>query len=365
MLMGIAVLAALTLRSLAEGWFSRFFAIPDSIPINYLYTFGTAKPAMIKNLSWNSASLIMPLIFFSLTAVTLLFLIRSQLRTTALIAIPVLIVTDTFLASRRMYDNPSTELLYGSAGRPELVFLRSRKFDAEHYRLFPVDFDSESIARLTSTYHLTTVYPYPLVNMFSGLPVINDYGPFWLKRYQAVTGFNAGGGMPVANLQNYKMLSILGTQYLMVLSPETRRAIEQTALDPAVENGEPKAFAPVAVTPNGITIFENPNALTRFRFIRRMTPAQDLADALSLMNRPGFDPAEEAVVEGITGNEQMSSGSIQSEKLEPTRLQWDVETSGRSFFVVADSFFPGWTATVDGRPVPIYPVLRLRPRYFD
>ncbi len=254
-----------------------------------------------------------------------------------------------------MYDNPSTELLYGSAGRPEMVFLRSRKFDAEHYRLFPVDFDTESIARLTSTYHLTTVYPYPLVNMFSGSPVINDYGPFWLKRYQAVTGFNAGGGMPVANLQNYKMLSILGTRYLMVLSPATRRAIEQTALDPAVGNGEPKAFAPVAVTPNGITIFENPNALTRFRFIRRVTPAQDLADALSLMNRPGFDPAEEAVVEGVTGNEQMSSGSIQSEKLELTHLQWDVETSGRSFFLVADSFFPGWTATVDGRPVPIYP----------
>ena len=142
----------------------------------------------------------------------------------------------------------------------------------------------------------------------------------------------------------------------MVLSPETRRAIEQTALDSAVGNGASKAFAPVAVTPNGITIFENPNALPRFRFIRRITPAQDLASALSLMNRPGFDPAEEAVVEGISGDLEMSSGRILSEKLEATRLQWDVETSGRSFFVAADSFFPGWTATVDGQPVPIYAV---------
>ena len=181
--MGLAVLVALTVRSLAEGWFSRLFTIPDSMPLNYLYTFGAAKQAIIKNLSWNSASLIMPLIFLSLTAITLLFLIRSQLRTTALIAIPVLIVTDIFCASRRMYDNPSTELLYGSAGRPEMVFLRSRKFDAEHYRIFPVDFDTESITRLTSTYHLATVYPYPLVNMFSSSPVINDYGPFWLKRW--------------------------------------------------------------------------------------------------------------------------------------------------------------------------------------
>ena len=108
--------------------------------------------------------------------------------------------------------------------------------------------------------------------MFSALPVINDYGPFWLKRYQAVTGFNAGGGMPVANLQNYKMLSLLGTRYLMVLSPESRRSIEQTTLDPDAGHGTQKAFAPVAVTSNGITIFENPNALTRFRFVRRITP---------------------------------------------------------------------------------------------
>jgi hypothetical protein len=66
--------------------------------------------------------------------------------------------------------------------------------------------------------------------MFSALPVINDYGPFWLKRYQAVTRFNAGGGMSVANLQNYKMLSLLGTHYLMVLTPESRRSIEQTTI---------------------------------------------------------------------------------------------------------------------------------------
>ena len=126
--------------------------------------------------------------------------------------------------------------------------------------------------------------------MFSTLPVINDYGPFWSKRYHAVTGFNAGGGMPEINLQNYKIISLLGTQYLMVLSPATKQVIEQTALDPVAGQGERKAFAPAAVTPNGITIFENANALARFRFVTRVKPAQDLTEALSLMNRPGFNP---------------------------------------------------------------------------
>jgi hypothetical protein len=355
-LMGIAVLAAGTLRSLAEGRFSQFFKVPDSIPLNYLYTFGAAKSAIVRNLSWNRPTLLLPLLFFALTAATLLLLIRSRWRTVALFAIPILIVADGFLASRRMYDNPSTDQLDERVPRPELAFLHSRQFDRDHYRLFAVDFDVRSNARLTSTYHLSTVYPYPLVNMFSALPVINDYGPFWLKRYQALTGFNAGGGMPVANLQNYKMLSLLGTRYLMVLTPESKSSIEQTMIDPTAGEETGRAFAPAAITPNGITIFENPNALPRFRFIRRLTSARDLDNALSLMGRPGFNPAEQAVVEGIDGDQRMAPGSILSEKLEPTRLQWEVETSGRSFFVVADSFFPGWTATVDEQLVQIQAV---------
>ena len=353
LLLGIAILAVVALRSLAEGW---WYLIPDSVHVNYLYTFGAVKQAIIRNLSWDSPSLVMPFLFFALTGGILFLLARRRLRVTALIAIPILILADTFFAARRMYDNPSTALMYGSASRPESEILRSSHFDRDHYRLFPVDFDIGPMARLTSTYHLSTIYPYPLLNVLSALPVINDYGPFWPKRYQAVTGFNAGGGMPIANLQNYKMLSFLGTRYLMVLSAETRQAIEKVTLKMESGRGATKVFSPIAVTPNGITIFENPTVLPRFRFVQRIRPAQDLDDALSWMNRPDFDPAEEAVVEGINTDLQMASGNILGEKLEATELQWEVETSGRSFFVAADSFFPGWTATVDGQPAPIYAV---------
>src|SRR3984957_16753561 len=354
-LMSIAVTAAVTLRSLAEGRFSRFFTIPDSLPLNYLSTFGEARQAIIRNLSWNHPTLLLPLFFFLLTAGTLFLWIRMGLRRMAMIAIPILIASDTFLASRRMYDNPSTDSLYWDAGRPDLAFLRSRQFDRDHYRLFPVDFDVRSNARLTSTYHLTTVYPYPLLNLFSALPVINDYGPFWLKRYQAITGFSAGGTMPLENLQNYKLLSLLGTRYLLALSPESRRTIEQASLSKA-GNEVGKAFSPAGVTSNGIVIFENPNALPRFRFVNRVMPTENLDSAMLSMNRPEFDPAEEAVVEGLNGPQQMSPGHILSEKIEATHLQWEGETSGRSFFVVADNLFPGWTATVDEQPVPIYAV---------
>ncbi len=354
--MGLTFLIAIVFRLLAKDRLSRFLSIPDSFPLNYCYTFGAVKSAIIQNLSWNSPTLITPLIFLILTGTALFSLFQSRWRFTALMAIPILVVSDTFFASRLMYDNPSTKLLYQQQGRTELEFLRAKQFDSVHYRLFPVDFDVGIVARLTSTYHLPLVYPYPLLNMFNNLSVINDYGPFWLKRYQAVTGFSAGGGMPVANLQNYKMLSLLGVRYLMVLSAESRQAIESVRRPPHANEGEIEAFTPAAVTSNGITIFENPSVLPRFRFISKVTPALDLNDALSLMKRPDFNPAEEAVVEGLNGETQMSTGRITSEQLETTRLRWEVEASGRSLFVVADSFFPGWIATVDGRPTQIYAV---------
>jgi hypothetical protein len=461
LLFGSAIAAAVTLRSVARGSFYQFVAVPDS-----------AKPIILRNLSWNSATMFMPLLFFALTVAILVMLGRTRHRRTVMIAIPILIVADLFEASRGMYDNPSTEPLYRRAERPELAFLKTRQFDSKHYRLFPVDFDYD----VTGTY--------PLLNMFYGLPVINDYGPFWLKRYQAVTGFGRDGDMPPANLENYKVISLLGARYLMVLAPESRRWIEQATLDspesdekvllglgadnwvaygaskidqagftlrkpdnrdvslvqadvplkpntyyeisfmaeadedsnqaplvldlyampettrlfktlgkepcryravinsgPAaptrafvrvwtssaspievrdlqvkeMERGRTKAFSSVAAT-NGITIFENPNALPRFRFARRVIPARNLEDALCLIRQPGFDPADAAIVEGIDRGEDLAPGRFLGERLEDTRLEWDVETSGRSFLVVADSFFPGWTATVDGRPAPIYAV---------
>src|SRR5206468_2354802 len=84
------ILVAVMLRLLAEGWFSQFLTIPDSIHLNYYYTFSTAKQVIIRNLSWNSPTLFMPILFFFLAVGTLLLLTRRGTRIITLIAIPVL-----------------------------------------------------------------------------------------------------------------------------------------------------------------------------------------------------------------------------------------------------------------------------------
>ncbi len=54
-LFGSAIVAAVALRAVAEGW--GFVAVPDSVVLNYYYTFGTAKAFMARNLSWNSSTM--------------------------------------------------------------------------------------------------------------------------------------------------------------------------------------------------------------------------------------------------------------------------------------------------------------------
>jgi uncharacterized membrane protein YfhO len=39
----------------------------------------------------------------------------------------------------------------------------------------------------------------------------------------------------------------------------------------------------------------------------------------------------------------------------PTHVTLRVEAPARGFLVISDSYYPGWHATVDGRPTPILP----------
>src|SRR5262249_22082942 len=118
----------------------------------------------------------------------------------------------------------------------------------------------------------------------------------------------------------------------------------------------PNAFRRVMQTPEGLSVFENRRALPRFRFASRLRPAQNVEEAVALMDDPKFDPASDAIVEGIAAPAEAAPGTILAEQIGNERLEWDLETGEKSFLVVADAFFPGWHASVDGRAAPILPV---------
>lgn len=105
---------------------------------------------------------------------------------------------------------------------------------------------------------------------------------------------------------------------------------------------------------NGISIYENSAALPRFRFVSELLPARDLNDAgQTLLYDPSFDPARQALVEGLREHTRVEPGRLLSEHISNSTMHWEVETGTKSFFVVGDSWFPGWTATIDGKKTEI------------
>jgi len=113
------------------------------------------------------------------------------------------------------------------------------------------------------------------------------------------------------------------------------------------------AYPEVLRTPDGLSVFKNPHALPRFRFATEAVHARDFDEAYALLTDPGFDPSRQAVVEDLEQAGPLAPGRILGEELHNTFMRWKVETAGRSLFVVGDSWFPGWSAKVDGRETDV------------
>ena len=277
----------------------------------------------VTSTTWPHPTLLYPVLAFLATAACLYIRAPRWL-------LAVVFLLDVGAVSRSIYDNPDTSNLYGAERRAEVSFLFEEGLDPQTHRILPLDFP------LFQTY--------PLLSMMYGLSVANDYTPMWMLRYQALTGFDLSGIGGEALLPQRQILSAFSIRYVLARTPASAFAARRTRL-----------YREIALSPDGITVFENPAVLPRFRFARQLLPAADFPAAKVILLDPArFDPAQHTVVEGITALETLSPGAIISQKTANNVLSWTVETSGRAFFIVSDTWFPGWTATIDGQPATIH-----------
>jgi Bacterial membrane protein YfhO len=120
-------------------------------------------------------------------------------------------------------------------------------------------------------------------------------------------------------------------------------------------------FLPVRPRPVGKAFIQrNERALPRVRLAGKPLYARDVGEAVALIDRlTKVDQLREhLIVEDPTQPlpaDAVVKGSAQIAQEIPERLVVETEAPAPAYLVVSDSFDPGWSATVDGQPVTIYP----------
>lgn len=190
------------------------------------------------------------------------------------------------------------------------------------------------------------------------LPVAQDYEPQGARRYADFYTL-LRTGKPLQNLNQY-YYPLTGPQPLM------RPLLDLTAARWVVVVEDPKVpfdrswLVPVEASGDGrLTLYENPAALPRARWVPGAIVAEEPARLLSFLAYRRFDPRrslqlEEPPPSGFLGTPGAAAGGeVRFVRNDPEHLVVRVRAPAAGFLHLADQYAPGWTATVDGAPAPI------------
>ena len=106
----------------------------------------------------------------------------------------------------------------------------------------------------------------------------------------------------------------------------------------------------------GSALYENRTAPPRAFAVHRLVRVEASADAVREIAGGTLRPSETVVVEDPTAPTPTGRGpsTVSMRTDEPRLVELDAEMQGDGYVVLADTSYPGWQATIDGAPVPIY-----------
>jgi hypothetical protein len=122
------------------------------------------------------------------------------------------------------------------------------------------------------------------------------------------------------------VLDLLNVRYLLALAPRGERA--------------------------GVKVIERPTALPRAFVVPRVEVVPGAAERLARLADRGFDPRATALVESGVPSWTEGMGEATVTRYEPERVEIVVDGSGGGL-LLADNWYPGWTARIDGAPAPV------------
>jgi hypothetical protein len=103
-------------------------------------------------------------------------------------------------------------------------------------------------------------------------------------------------------------------------------------------------------------LYKISGSVPRAYVVNKAKVVKDSADVLPLLSDPGFDPAQEVVVEDVVTIEPNRPLQARAKivRYEDTLVVVHVDSNDDGVLVLADSYYPGWQAYVDGKQTKIF-----------
>ena len=191
------------------------------------------------------------------------------------------------------------------------------------------------------------------------VPNILDYEPLVTRRYADFSALMRAGshartledvlrrGPEPTDGFRRRLLDLTAARFLIV-APRFADAVE--AIEPPLR--------PVEVS-GELSVWENPNRVPRAFYVPQVEVVADAEALLERLAEGNDDLRRVALVEELPASRQLGDGSqphaatVRFTRDNPEDVVLEVDAPRRGFLVLADQYFPGWFATVNGQPVPI------------
>jgi hypothetical protein len=189
------------------------------------------------------------------------------------------------------------------------------------------------------------------------VPDLSDYEPLLGRRYWEYAGTMWRAAGPVTTAADFdaavaasrferRLLDLASIRYVITAPSVDLRA---KGLDlPRSPAGD-----------SGLHIHRNDAALPRARYVPRIEVVSDPSALLERLGKGNDDLAAVAFVEtpppsGFTGTDAVATAATtRFVTNDPEHLAIDVDAPAKGFLLLADQYYPGWYATVNGQEVPI------------
>jgi hypothetical protein len=191
---------------------------------------------------------------------------------------------------------------------------------------------------------LGTVY-----ERFGPIRSVNGFGMMLSQDYAAMLATDIWGATADPLYRNGRVLSMLGVRYIIARPGD--RAFLLGVRTPGGRAPYRELFN------NGtVALFENADVLPPAWCAGSLRPVKDFAEALRILWDPasGIDLRREALVEGGDAPHGRGTGEARITARNPDRIAVECSSPDGTFLVLAERYFPGWKAYLDGAETRVY-----------